>query len=65
MDETELQQQFDAIYMAILHGRVNAARSAFEASIEMEVEKKLDQTVKILKTNGIDSLIKEIEKLKP
>ena len=65
MDETELQQQFDAIYMAILHGHVNAARSAFEASIEMEVEKKLDQTVKILKTNGIDSLIKEIEKLKP
>jgi len=45
MGETEMEQKFDAIYMAILHGQINAARSAFKISIQIAIDEKLDQII--------------------
>ncbi len=48
MDTTEMEQKFDAIYMAIVHGHINAARVAFRLSIQIAVDEKLDQIIAFL-----------------
>ena len=42
MDSQEMEQKFDAIYMAIMHGQLTAARSAFKISIQIAIDEKLD-----------------------
>ena len=64
MDETEIEQKFDAIYMAISLGHIRSARSAFKASINQAVNDKLDQVIKILKKRGLYFLVEDVEKLK-
>ena len=64
MDEIEKEQKFDAIYMAIQHGYITAARSAFEASLQIAVDEKLDQIINIFEKKGAHCLIEDIQKLK-
>ena len=64
MDETELEQKFDAIYMAILHGHITAARSAFRISIQIAVDEKLDQIIDFLEKKDMSCSIREIEEFR-
>ena len=64
MDETEMEQKFDAIYMAILHGQINAARSAFKISIQIAIDEKLDQVINIFEKERMFFLVEDIKKLK-
>ncbi len=48
MDSQEMEQKFDAIYMAILLGHITAARYAFRASMQMAVDEKIDQIIDFL-----------------
>ena len=64
MDETEMEQKFDAIYMAILHGQINAARSAFKISIHIAVDEKLDQIIDFLEKEDMTCSIKDIEEFR-
>ena len=64
MDETEMEQKFDAIYMAILHGQINAARSAFKISIQITVDEKLDQIIDFLEKEDMSCSIKDIKEFR-
>ena len=64
MDETEIEQKFDAIYMAITLGHIRSARRAFEASINHAVNDKLNQAIEILENKGLYFLVEDIEELK-
>ena len=64
MEETEMEQKFDAIYMAILHGQINAARSAFKISIQIAIDEKLDQIIDFLEEEDMSFLVADIKKLK-
>ncbi len=64
MDETEVEQKFDAIYMAILHGHITAARSAFKISIQIAVDEKLDQIIDYLEKEDMSCSIKDIEEFR-
>ena len=61
MDETEMEQKFDAIYMAILHGHINAARSAFRISIQTAIDEKLDQIIDYLEKEDPSCAMKDLE----
>jgi len=47
MDSKEREQAFDAIYMAILHGHVRAARRAFFRILDNLVEETLEQVKRL------------------
>ena len=64
MDTTEMEQKFDAIYMAILHGHINAARSAFKISIQIAIDEKLDQIIDYLEKEDMSCSIKDIEEFR-
>ena len=64
MDTTEMEQKFDAIYMAILHGHINAARSAFKISIQIAIDEKLDQIIDYLEKENMSCSIKDIEEFR-
>ncbi len=64
MDETEMEQKFDAIYMAILHGHITAARSAFKISIQIAIDEKLDQIIDFLEKKDMSCSIKDIEEFR-
>jgi len=64
MDTTEMEQKFDAIYMAILHGQINAARSAFKISIQIAIDEKLDQIIDYLEKEDMSYSIKDIEEFR-
>jgi len=64
MDSKEMEQKFDAIYMAILQGHITAARSAFKISIQIAVDAKLDQIINFLKNKEMSCSIRDIEKFK-
>ena len=64
MDETEFDQNFDAITMALLHGYPLGAREVFKVSIQKAVNSKLDQAAKIVEQSGAFYLIDEIKELK-
>jgi len=64
MDTTEMEQKFDAIYMAILHGHITAARSAFKISIQIAIDEKLDQIIDFLEKEDMSFLVEDIKKLK-
>ena len=64
MDETEMEQKFDAIYMAILHGHIDAAHSAFKISIQIAVDEKLDQIIDFLEKEDMSCSIKDIEEFR-
>ena len=64
MDETEMEQTFDAIYMAILHGHIRAARSAFKISIQIAIDEKLDQIIDYLEKEDMSCSIKDIEEFR-
>ncbi len=64
MDTTEMEQKFDAIYMAILHGQINAARSAFKISIQIAVDERLDQIIDFLEKEDMACSIKDIEEFR-
>lgn len=64
MDEKEMEQKFDAIHMAILHGHINAARVAFRMSIQIAIDEKLDQIIDYLEKNDMSCSIKDIEEFK-
>jgi len=61
MDSKEMEQKFDAIYMAILHGHIATARFAFKSSIQMAVNDSLDQIVDFLEKVDMSCSIKDIE----
>ena len=64
MDETEMEQKFDAIYMAILHGHISAARCAFRTSIQIAIDEKLDQIIDYLEKEDMSCSIKHIEEFR-
>ncbi len=64
MDTTEMEQKFDAIYMAILHGHISAARCAFKASIQIAIDEKLDQIIDFLEKEDMSCSIKDIEEFR-
>ena len=64
MDTIEMEQKFDAIYMAILHGQINAARYAFKISIQIAVDEKLDQIIDYLEKEDMSCSIKDIEEFR-
>ena len=61
MDSEQMEQKFDAIYMAILHGHIATARFAFKSSIQMAVNDSLDQIVDFLEKVDMSCSIKDIE----
>jgi len=64
MDSKEMEQKFDAIYMAILLGYKSAALSAFKISIQKAVDLKLDQIIDFLEKEDMSCLIRDIEKFR-
>jgi len=64
MDSKEMEQKFDAIYMAIMHGQLTAARSAFRISIQIAIDEKLDQFVDFLEKEDMSCSIKDIEEFR-
>ena len=64
MDSQEIEQKFDAIYMAILHGHITAARSAFKISIQIAIDEKLDQIIDFLEKEDMSCSIRDIEKFR-
>ncbi len=56
-----MEQKFDAIYMAIMHGHITAARSAFKISIQIVIDEKLDQIIDFLEKEDMSCSIKDIE----
>ena len=64
MDSKEMDQKFDAIYMAILHGNITAARSAFKVSIQIAIDEKLDQIIDFLEKKEMSCSIKDIEEFR-
>ncbi len=64
MDTTEMEQKFDAIYMAIVHGHITAARCAFKMSIQIAIDERLDQIIDYLEKNDMSCSIKDIEKFR-
>ncbi len=64
MDSKEMEQKFDAIYMAIMHGQLTAARSAFKVSIQIAIDEKLDQIIDFLKNKEMSCSIKDIEEFR-
>ena len=53
--------KIDAIYMAILHGHITAARSSFKISIQIAVDEKLDQIIDYLEKEDMSCSITDIE----
>ena len=64
MDSRHMEQKFDAIYMAILHGHITAARSAFRISIQIAIDEKLDQIIDFLEKEDMSCSIRDIEKFR-
>ncbi len=64
MDSKEMEQKFDAIYMAILQGHITAARSAFKISIQIAIDEKLDQIIDFLEKEDMSCSIKDIEEFR-
>lgn len=64
MDSLEKEQLFDAIYMAIQHGYIDAARRAFYQSLECVVNRKLDEVARLVIENDPSHLVDEINRLK-
>ena len=64
MDSKEMEQKFDAIYMAILLGYKSAAKSAFKISIQIAIDEKLDQIIDFLEKEDMSCSIKDIEEFR-
>jgi len=64
MDSKEMEQKFDAIYMAIMHGQLTAARSAFKVSIQIAIDEKLDQIIDLLEKKEMSCSIRDIEEFR-
>ena len=64
MDSKEMEQKFDAIYMAIMHGQLTAARSAFRISIQIAIVEKLDQFIDFLEKEDMSCSIRDVEKFR-
>ena len=64
MDSRQMEQKFDAIYMAILHGHIAAARFAFKSSIQIAIDEKLDQIIDFLEKEDMSCSIRDIEKFR-
>ncbi|MCH8261582.1 MAG: hypothetical protein IIA77_00840 [Proteobacteria bacterium] len=56
--------KIDAIYMAILHGHIDAARYSFRTSIQIAVDEKLDQIIDFLEKEDMTCSIKDIEEFR-
>jgi len=52
------------MYMAILHGHITAARSAFRISIQIAIDEKLDQIIDFLEKEDMSCSIKDIEEFR-
>ncbi len=61
MDSKEMEQKFDAIYMAILQGHIATARNAFRVSIQIAIEENLDQFVDFLEKEDMSCSIQDVE----
>lgn len=64
MDSQEMEQIFDTIKMALLHGYPHGAQKVFNTSIQKAVNNKLDQVVSVVEKSGAFYLIEEIKELK-
>lgn len=63
MDSEKKGQLFDAVVMSVRCGSNSAARNAFEASLKLAVNEKLDRIIRIARKNGAFSLIEEIQNM--
>ncbi len=61
MESQEMEQKFDAIYMAILYGHISTARTAFRVSMQIAIDEKLDQIIDFLEKKDMSCSIKDIE----
>ena len=61
MDSKEMEQKFDAIYIAMLLGYKSAAQSAFKISIQIAIDEKLDQIIDFLEREEMSCSIQEVE----
>ena len=61
MDSQEMEQYFDTIYMAILHGHITAARCAFKRSIQIAIDENLDKIIDFLEKQELPCSTKDIE----
>lgn len=64
MDSKQMEQKFDAIYMAIMHGHIHAARCAFKMSIQIAIDEKVDQIIAFLEKEELSCSIKDIEEFR-
>ena len=64
MDSKETRQKFDAIYIAISNGYLEAAYNAFEITLQTAINDKLDQVISIARKYHGHDLIGYIEILK-
>ena len=60
----QIESSLDAIYMAILHGHVRSARSAFYLILDNLVEETYEEVVNLAITAGAFVLAEEIDRLK-
>ena len=64
MDSEETRQKFDAIYIAISNGYLEAAFNAFEIILQTAINDKLDQVIIFARKYHGHDLINYIEKLR-
>ncbi len=64
MDSGQMEQKFDAIYMAILHRQLTAARRAYKISIQIAIDEKLDQIIDFLEKKEMSCSIRDIEEFR-
>ena len=64
MDSRQMEQKFDAIYMAIMQGHITAARSAFKISIQIAIDENLDQIIDFLEKEDMSCSIRDIKKFR-
>lgn len=64
MDSQQIEQKFDAIYMAIIHGHISAARCAFRMTLQLAIDEKFDQIIYFLEKEGRPCSISDIEKFR-
>jgi len=64
MDSEQMEQKFDAIYMAILHGHITAARCAFRMSLQIAIDKKLDQIIDFLEKEDMSCSVQNVEEFR-
>lgn len=64
MTEEDIEQRFDEILMFIIDGKIRNGKNIFANTIKTEINKKLDQVIAILESNGTGSMVDQVRQLK-